>query len=122
MTLRLPRLPPPYSRLLYQNRHLLRIILKALQLALWRKPERREKPHDFRQNTNKLFSHESVARSEPMISKVKGTRSDDCATEDYKIPWSGTFLYIFRREKKFLHQKKLFSLVNLVFAKLHKNN
>ena len=30
MTLRLPRPPPPNSRLLYQNRHLLRIILKAL--------------------------------------------------------------------------------------------
>ena len=30
MTLRLPRPPPPHSRLLYQNRHLLWIILKAL--------------------------------------------------------------------------------------------
>jgi hypothetical protein len=46
------------------------------QLSLWE-----EKTHDFRQNVDRLFSHESVVRIEPTISEVKGACSDYNATE-----------------------------------------
>jgi hypothetical protein len=57
------------------------ILTHPVNFPCGRKPECPEKTHDIRQSIDRRFSHESVARLEPTISEVKGTYSDDCATE-----------------------------------------
>jgi hypothetical protein len=65
------------------------------QLALWEETGAPGKTHvrDFRQSVDRLFSHESVAWTEPTISEVKGACSDDCATEFASLAASLWTLY-----------------------------
>ena len=54
------------------------ILTHPVNFPCGRKPGHPEKPHDFRQSVDRLFSHESVARIQPTISEVKDACSDDC--------------------------------------------
>jgi hypothetical protein len=47
------------------------ILTHPVNFPCGRKPEHPEKTHDFRQSVDRLFSHESVVRSEPTNSEVK---------------------------------------------------
>ena len=57
------------------------ILTHPVNFPCGRKAEHPVKTHDFQQNVDRLFSHEFVARIEPMISEVKGACSNDCANE-----------------------------------------
>ena len=53
------------------------LLIHPVSFPCGRKPKRPEKTREFRQSVGRLFSHESVARIEPMHD----LRGDDCATE-----------------------------------------
>jgi hypothetical protein len=64
--------PPPLPIIVLATALTVFILTHPVNFSCGRKPEHPEKTHDFRQNVDWLFSHESVARIEP--TRLRGER------------------------------------------------